>query len=83
VRMSGTLRTMKARRDWTLLYTPYLFAAAQPSPQLTMPSWVATPSVMVMSGPPLSPWHASVPPAANPAQIILSVTVRLLPGGPG
>jgi|AntAceMinimDraft_5_1070358.scaffolds.fasta_scaffold29905_1 hypothetical protein len=40
-----------------------LTAAAQPSPQLTMPSWVATPSVMVMSGPPLSPWHASVPPA--------------------
>jgi hypothetical protein len=80
---SGTWRAKNARSDWMLLYTPYFSGSAQPSPQLTMPTWVSTPPCVVMSGPPLSPWHASKPPSLSPAHCICGVTVRLVTVAPG
>ena len=54
-------------RYLTLAYTPYLFGAAHPYPQLVAPSRYHLPLNSHTSGPPLSPWQASTPPWSRPA----------------
>ena len=56
-------------------YTPYRPGRAQPMPQLTAPIRYHLLSLEQTSGPPLSPWHASIPPAAYPAQRMRFVMV--------
>merc|ERR1719297_200982 len=59
----------------TRAHTPGYSGLAQPYPQDVAPSTYQKPSFSQTSGPPLSPWHASVvPPLLLPlAQIISSV----------
>ena len=44
--------------------------SAHPIPQLTTPVICHLPSTRHTSGPPESPWHASIPPSKYPAQIL-------------
>jgi hypothetical protein len=55
----------------TRAYTPGNPASAHPVPQLTAPITVPCASTI---GPPLSPWHESLPPASYPAHTMFSVT---------
>jgi hypothetical protein len=48
--------------DETRAYRLGNCASAQPLPQLTTPASLATPATFTVSGPPLSPWHESLPP---------------------
>lgn len=66
---------MKGRTVPMRVYTPGLPASAQPAPHETIPINVL---VEVTMGPPLSPWHESLPPAANPAQNMLLVIAAAL-----
>lgn len=54
-------------------YTPGNAACAHPVPQLTVP--INVPELVSTIGPPLSPWHESLPPALTAAQNIFVVTV--------
>jgi len=66
--------TQAARAD-TREYTPGLPASAQPAPHDTMPTWVHPSLSVTNNGPPLSPWHESIPPdAKSPAQSITDAT---------
>merc|ERR1719347_1448469 len=55
----------------TLVYTPGIPSVAQPTPQLTTPAMQdpSSPSCSHTSGPPLSPWQASL--SSPPAQIMV------------
>ena len=50
---------------------PGLRAEPHRDPQLTMPACTGS-AAMVVNGPPLSPWHASLVPSTTPAQASLS-----------
>jgi hypothetical protein len=49
---------------------PGLFGRAQPLPQLVSPTSAGWRAPLTKSGPPLSPWQVSWPPASGPAPII-------------
>ncbi len=59
----------------TRAYRPGRLARAQPSPQLTIPASTISEPSATTSGPPLSPWHESLPPAVRPAASWSSVSV--------
>ena len=63
----------------TLAYTPGNSGFAHPIPQLTTPAMIALPLRLQTSGPPESPWQASLPPTPGyPAQSIEFVIGSLL-----
>jgi hypothetical protein len=59
----------------TLVYTPGFPAAAHPSPHETRPTRVRL--ALSTMGPPLSPWHESLPPWVKPAQNMLVVMAEV------
>ncbi len=69
---------MSAAKVFTWVYTPGTPARAQPSPQLTMPTWIHLPASSLRNiGPPESPWQVSTLPRVQPAQISSLATRRL------
>lgn len=64
---------------WMLVYTPGRCSLPQPIPQDTNPIRTLCPSIVVVNGPPESPWQLSLPPSLKPAHRNTSCIVSRRP----
>ena len=74
----GIIEAIQSKLSATEDQTPGYPSYAHPIPQEVTPTRVATPSSTQTSGPPESPWHASLPPSIIPSPLKSGVPAQIM-----